>query len=192
MIPNKIKQNSGFVIFYAVFITTVVLIVGVSLMNIMTKQLVLSSISRNAKISYYAALSGRNCAEFWKTVQQANGNNPTYFGGKLFDDTWASDPTPSTITCFNNGFVDLPSDQTIVTDLGGGIFETSFHFDLILNTNQKACAKVYIYLNKNKIDECAADQLLITSEGYNSTCAEIGNNPRNVRSIYRDKEVCPD
>lgn len=181
MNSKRNKKNNGFVILYAVIITTVVLVVGVSLMNIMTKQLVLSSISRNAKVSYYAALSGRECAEFWKSLQKFNFNNPTYFGGEDISRNWV-DPQNSSISCFNDENL-----ETIV--LGdNGVTETYFEFDFTLNGNQNACARVSVYADNNKCDE---DKLLITSEGYNSTCAEIGDNPRNVKSIYRDKEACP-
>jgi hypothetical protein len=192
MLIRQNKKNRGFVILYAVIITTIVLIVGVSLMNIITKQLVLSSISRNSKIAYYAALSGRECAEFWKTVQMVNFNSPTYFGGYGLDNDgnpyWVS-PSDGSIICSG---LDLP---TTVSFLDGGITRTQFNFDLTLGNGQQACANVTVIANPQKQGDCASDQLLISSEGYNSSCVDtLGSNPnpRMVKSIYRDKESCPE
>jgi hypothetical protein len=59
------KRRRGFALLYALLLTGAVLSVGVILMNIITKQLVFSSISRNSEVSYYyLANSGRECLRY--------------------------------------------------------------------------------------------------------------------------------
>lgn len=166
------KKDKGFVILYAVIITTVVLIVGVSLMNIMTKQLVLSSISRNAKVSYYAALSGRACADFWAQV------GPEYFGGYDLLNVW-QEPSVTQITC--NG---KPVELTPGTRFG----EITFYFNMSIG-GQTVSSDVNVV--PIIPDTCDYKQLIITSAGYNDTRWNAINNPppRLVRSLYKDKEV---
>lgn len=177
-----IKQNKkGFVILYAVIISTVVLIVGVSLMNIMTKQLVLSSISRSAKVSYYAAQAGRDCAEFWKENQAMGGDN--HFGGMKIDSE------TGTVT-----FEDAPYGEQTIKCLGttptkftpeniGGVFRSEFSFTMDVGDNQKVCAMVRV---DTKDDTCSFS---IVADGYNISCEDYKANkrpPRLVKSTYRN------
>lgn len=56
------KRNKGFALLYAILLSGALLLVGVILMNIITKQLVYSSINKKSEASYYyAANSGREC-----------------------------------------------------------------------------------------------------------------------------------
>lgn len=171
------KKNEGFVILYAVIITTVVLVVGLSLSNIITKQLVLSSISRSSKIAYYAALSGRECADFWKVAQVLD---PQYLGG--FDDSgaWVPPSDSYKVQCFD--------DQTVSVS-----YETKSstvhisHFELDLSdsaSSQKACAEVYVTFDSAASE---ANKIIIESDGYNTSCSSISAGGRVVKSIYRDK-----
>lgn len=58
----KLSKNKGFALLYAILLSGAVLVVGVILMNIITKQLIFSSLSRNSETSYYyVANSGREC-----------------------------------------------------------------------------------------------------------------------------------
>ncbi len=174
---KKNIYKEGFVILYAVIITTVVLVVGVSLMNIITKQLFLSSISRSSKVAYYAALSGRNCAEFWRTATDSNGQRKYFINGDYVSD----------IKCL--GQDDLFYGPTFDTNTG----ITTFSFNIDNSNGQKSCAIVNVTYDKNK---CPSNQTLVFSEGYNVSCSDVPKNPpRLVRSIYRDRVVvsteCP-
>ncbi len=56
------KDKKGFALLYALLLTGAILVVGVILMNIITKQLVYSSINKQSELAYYyAANSGREC-----------------------------------------------------------------------------------------------------------------------------------
>jgi hypothetical protein len=60
------NRSRGFALLYSLLLSGAVLSVGVILMNIITKQLVFSSISRNSEVSYYyLANSGRECLRYY-------------------------------------------------------------------------------------------------------------------------------
>ncbi len=62
---SRSKLNNGFVLLYAVLVSSIVLTVGLLLANILLKQLVIAGAARDAKIAYYAADAGRDCALYW-------------------------------------------------------------------------------------------------------------------------------
>lgn len=64
---KKSKENlSGFVLLYAILLTGAITTVGVLLVNIITKQLMFSSLNRNSDLTYYyAANAGRECLDYW-------------------------------------------------------------------------------------------------------------------------------
>lgn len=56
------KQKQGFALLYAILLTGAILTVGVILMNIITKQLIFSSLNRQSELSYYyIASTAREC-----------------------------------------------------------------------------------------------------------------------------------
>lgn len=170
------KKNEGFVILYAVIVAMVVSVVGISLMNIITKQLVLSSISRNAKISYYAALAGRDCAEFWYENQNSqNQTGESYFGGYVFDDergevVWKNPANSVDISCINDGSIsyepDIQGSRKVVSE---------FQFSWNIN-NQQVCSHITVETNS----DCP---ISIFSEGYNASCEQVDSNNYNFRLV---------
>lgn len=62
--------QEGFALLYALLLTGAILVVGVILMNIITKQLIYSSLNRQSELAYYyAANSGRECLEYYATIE---------------------------------------------------------------------------------------------------------------------------
>jgi len=70
---KKIFNNkTGFALLYAILLSGTVLVVGVLLMNIITKQLVYSSIGKNSEMAYYyVANSIRECVYYQDYVNNA-------------------------------------------------------------------------------------------------------------------------
>lgn len=58
-------QSKGFVILYAVVISSLVLAVGISIISIATKQLKISGLGSQSQYAFYAANTGTECALFW-------------------------------------------------------------------------------------------------------------------------------
>lgn len=192
------SPKNGFVILYAVIITTVVLVVGVSLMNIIAKQLVLSSISRNSKLAYYAALSGKECAEYWKSAQRHTYNSLplVYFG--VMDESSLIEPNQDIIYC-NGKEIIFTTDATsnawreiISPGFGINIRKSHFYLSFDSSDDKELCAKVQVTVNANGCG--GVGEILIQSDGYNASCEDVKNevgNPRRVKSIYKDKVSCP-
>lgn len=68
MILNKTmtKYKKGFALLYAILLSGALLTIGVILMNIITRQLIFSSINRNSETSYYyLANTGRECLRYY-------------------------------------------------------------------------------------------------------------------------------
>lgn len=172
--PVKTAKR-GFVLLYAVIVTTVVLVVGVSLMNIITKQIVISSIGRNAKLAYYAAQTGKQCAEYWLSV---DGN---YFG--RVDESGNEEE----IIDLNGGTFGCPtpptqsgSETTVLPPSGPNV--KKFQID---DSENNLCSLVTVTFTPNS---GLPQKVLIEAEGYNASCNNLKTaNPRRVKAIYSDR-----
>lgn len=163
-------MSQGFVVLYAVLVITVVVLVGVAMMNILAKQLVISSLTQNAKSAYYAALSGYECASYWKNAYDDN-----YFGS-INDAGAVVVPKNSSITC-NGDPIPLEPQSS------GGVVTTNFR---ISDDANKTCADVTVILDSG---EDPINYLVVNSVGYNVACsALVSGNPRKVSSVINDKK----
>lgn len=91
MTTKKQFSTPGFVLLYSVLVSSIVITVGLLLANILLKQLVIASTARDAKIAYYAADAGRDCALYW-----VNQLGPLLFNGGIMIQCngGVSDPNP--------------------------------------------------------------------------------------------------
>lgn len=62
---SKTNKQIGFAILYAVLMVSIVLTISLTLLDISYKQLILSSINKESRTAYYAAVSALNCVMFW-------------------------------------------------------------------------------------------------------------------------------
>ncbi len=63
---NKLNTNKeGFTLVLALFLSTIVLTITLSMMQILYKQLTLSTADRESQIAFFAADSGMECAYYW-------------------------------------------------------------------------------------------------------------------------------
>ncbi len=62
---KKANARSGFTLFVAVIVSSMLLAIGLSLGNIILKQLIFSSTGKESQIAFYAADSGAECALYW-------------------------------------------------------------------------------------------------------------------------------
>lgn len=70
-------NKKGFTLLIAVFISALVLSIGLSLSLIAVKELGISSVLRESVLAHYAAESGIECARYWSIKQDTfNYNNP--------------------------------------------------------------------------------------------------------------------
>jgi len=174
---KKNSKQQGFVLLFAVLVSTLVLSVGISVISIALKQVVLSGSGRDSQYAFYAANTGAECATYWdlasSSVFYTNSNPATKdlnikcLGMRITDD-------------------DLPCAPAIGSDPGwcssnvGGFYQTKFRIrydnDGILEAERKPyCADVIVK------KEIGADTLVstttVTSRGYNTCDA---TNPRRI------------
>jgi hypothetical protein len=79
--PKKNNKQKGFVLLFAVLISTLVLAVGISMISIALKQVVLSGSGRDSQYAFYVANTGAECATYWdlasSSVFMTNNNSAT-------------------------------------------------------------------------------------------------------------------
>jgi Tfp pilus assembly protein PilX len=155
---TKIKENrntrGGFVILYAILITTVVLGIGLSLLGVLIQQVSLSGAERESLTSMSAADSGIECALYWDIVQDAfrTGTDVT------------CNATP--ITCEGNSLTVSGPTSALVPGYPG---LTEYTCSFIANLSQGSCADLEV----SKITDDTTGALSTTtvkSRGYNTAC----------------------
>lgn len=165
------KHTRGFALLVAVLISSVVLAIGISMLNITLKQYLFSGIGRESEIAFYAADAGMECALYWDASSQ---------GGK-FD--LAS--VASAITCMGT---------TQATPAGGTSgTQKPFQFEWTSGA-QTVCAKIGITKYNDPVNPvvmtgggtCAigATCTEVESRGYNRACGSISS-PRVVERALR-------
>jgi len=61
------ENNSGFALLLTLVIITIILAVGLTMLQITMKQLSLSAIARESEIAFYAASTGIECMQYWRS-----------------------------------------------------------------------------------------------------------------------------
>ncbi len=162
MTPNFSKTR-GFAILYAVLMVSIVLTISLTLLDISYKQLVLSSINKESKLAYYAAVNALNCANYW----DLSSNKPF---GDFVD--------------YSDGIVTAPGDRRI-NCTGTVILESSVVFDPFdktstfdVNFPDGSTAHVVVTKGQDPANTITPGDTFIRVDGYNT--ADV-NNPRRVQ-----------
>ncbi len=77
------NPRQGFTLFIAVITVSIVLAIGISILNIMLKELTLSSTVRESRIAFYAADAAMECAQYWDQSSVGGKFNPTASAGTI-------------------------------------------------------------------------------------------------------------
>ncbi len=64
---NFKENNSGFALLLTLVVISIILAVGLTLLQITMKQLSLSAIARESEIAFYAASTGLECMQYWRS-----------------------------------------------------------------------------------------------------------------------------
>jgi Tfp pilus assembly protein PilX len=140
VLRTRRNSTTGFALIISVLISSIVLGIGLSMFNIGLKESILSSTGRSSQLSFYAADSGIECAEFWDF-----NATPSIFAAATLS------PVP---TCNGAAVTNITS-----TDNGGGSY--THVFTVLLGSATEECAVV-------QVDKTPAGTV-IQSKGYN-TC----------------------
>ena len=169
-------HQRGFTLLIAILVISIVLAIGLSVLNITLKEFILSGIARESTIALNAADAGMECALYWDRSSQGGRFNVGASG--------------SNITCMGQS---RPS--------GGGTSGTAQHFEFEWGQTPtlKVCAKVDVtkYLSAsgdiNMGGTCSGSPCICpegvictrtVSLGYNTGCSEV-TSPRAVERGLR-------
>lgn len=157
---NQHQYQKGFTLFIAIVVTGVLLVIVTGMINLATRQTLISSSGQESQHAFYAADAGMECALYWDV------KNP--LGYSAF-----STSTGSNITC--NGSANLP--------VGGGTDSAPTSTFSFTFSPDPYCATVAV--NKKYVPPGSG--VLVTtieSKGYNTCDA---SNPRRVERAVRAK-----
>lgn len=190
---KKGQQKKGFALLYAILLTSAVLIVGVSLINMITRQLVLTSLNRNSQIAYYNSRSMTECLDFYLTKSGyfLEIDNETGEVGGVKDE--------ETIECgfssAQNSKIILASDTLGGSDSNIYFFDGETDFEKNGDEDGSSRFKVYFNLDNLSLDSnyegCGEETI---EDSFEKSCAKVirtsgsnfslGNtNPRKVERI---------
>lgn len=182
--PRLKTKKSAFVILFAVILVSIVLTISLSLYNITFKQLVLSSVTKEAQLAFFVADAGRRCALHYSDFSHLPpGERP--FGKYYWSVDGDGNPalaydvpdTGEKIRCEGN------IDITVTEDISNPVkrFDFIWYFPI---DGRIACARV-------KVEEDPSDsgKVTVTSRGFNnalsgSQCPTNGNG-RNVEKALQ-------
>ncbi len=72
-IQSEVNKKAGYTMLFAVLVSTVLLSIGIFILNVSKKEVILSSIGRESSIAFYAADGGVECVHYHNTA------NPSLF-----------------------------------------------------------------------------------------------------------------
>jgi Tfp pilus assembly protein PilX len=80
------ERNSGFALLMTLVVVSVLISIGLTVLDLSIKQVRLSSNARESEIAFHAANAGMECARYWRRVDSAlmergQDINPTCFSG---------------------------------------------------------------------------------------------------------------
>lgn len=186
MISSRQSPQKGFVILFAVIITSIVLLVSIGISSVIYKETLLSSSSRDGGYAFFAADSGLECALYWDSLG-------IFDSPAIFDD-FTNTNRGSKITCTADVQVNQisPASELIVMQDTPEVY--TFLYNSLDNTS---CAKVTI--NKAYPNPVTGlTQTKIDSLGYNLRCrlfTAVGGFPvsrvveRAVGVLYDNPDV---
>ena len=167
---NTFSNNQGFVLLFAVLISSVILAIGTGIFNISIKEITLSRSSRDSQFAFFAADAGAECAFFWDRKYFLV---PPYESLTAFPRTNADPVNPVGVRCNN---VDIVAQGTQLEPDPQGWQVTADAVSATTNFKlffaDGSCAKVQV----SKTGSGASTVVRSTGQ---SICAE--NDPRVVQ-----------
>ena len=164
---NIRRNNSGFTLFIALIVSSLLLAIGFSLSTIILKQLIFANSGKESQLAFYAADSGAECALYWdrKNVDGLTDFNGAFTASSTFDDIFCGTGGPVTPQTAQVGsfvrFSDPANQQATTT------FYVDYSDDDPLNPNHKACAKVTVFKWVDSSGPIPVEKTQIESRGYN-------------------------
>lgn len=178
MIERNIQKNtSGFALLLTLVVVSIVLAIGLTLLDITLKQLILSSTGRDSEIAFHTAYAGAECARYWR-IQK-------------FDEFNAGGSAPDLDSCMGVAAASMTTGyETLTSDEGDNVI---YHSDYEYSWggtsgNEDRCSEVEVYVfdassgdathtvadYESKVCPSGATCTIIIASGYNRPCGDIG------------------
>ena len=80
-----VQKTAGYTMLFAVLVSSILLSIGIFILNVSKKEVILSAIARESAIAFYAADGGVECAHYWNAqtvdTDKIDPFGPTLTGG---------------------------------------------------------------------------------------------------------------
>lgn len=161
MIYKKNTSQQGFTLIISIFLATIVLTITLSMMQLLYKQLTLSTADRESQVAFFAADSGMECAYYWDFRGDISGSST----GSIFSGTNSATVAGLAPSCGGKNIYTTtgpgtPAETAFDTSATTATEDiTTFYMTGLAGTN--ACN--YVIIKKNKITATTS----IESHGQN-------------------------
>lgn len=187
---SKTNTENGFALLLALIISSVVLAIGVSLLNISVNQINLSTTARESEFAFQASHAGIDCMSYWRSEKASAYTSST---------TATANPS---VNCFTKA--PQTTSKTVLSQVAGqsvsykytNVFEwgsplrcTSVDMYVMNAYNQQITlpfANKAVGTNGSKVCKVGNTCTVLISDGYNRACGEIGT---SIFSIQRELTV---
>lgn len=159
----QLKATRGYVMLFAVLITSILLTITIGIANVSYKQAVFSSQARDSHVAFFAADTGLECGLYWDRVQ----NSP------FIDQNSGQTMTTSVILpapgCV--GQLLLTSDAPVSLATGGILFD--FALPQMGLTVGAGCAHILVTKDLPNLTPGGNPLTRVESRGYNFPCSNV-------------------
>lgn len=151
----------GFVILFTILIAAIIMVIGLGIYSIASRETVLSGTAREAQYAFYAADTGVECALYAQHLDLTSGNAPIL-----------NSPSSMLFNCGGNP----------VSVSGNGSVASPYVFNVLVDQDHKTCARVSVY--------DSGPTRRIISQGYN-LCKTVDATPvlSNPLLVERDLDT---
>lgn len=158
---KKNNQHQGFVILFTILIAAIIMVIGLGIYSIASRETVLSGTAREAQYAFYAADAGVECALYGQSLENS-GTVVFGTGNPSFD-------------CGVNA-VNITS--------GDGTLSTPYVFNIMVDPIKKTCAQVNVFNYTTLQNE---PMRRIVAQGYN-ICRSDGT-PLTTNPILVERDL---
>ncbi|MBP6924165.1 MAG: pilus assembly PilX N-terminal domain-containing protein [Candidatus Pacebacteria bacterium] len=87
-VQNTLKKETGFALLMTLIVVSVVISIGLTVLDLSMKQVRLSTNARESEVAFHAANAGMECARYWRriastTMERGGAITPACFSGTL-------------------------------------------------------------------------------------------------------------
>lgn len=199
MIIHK-KQSSGFALLMSLIVVGVVVSVGLTILDLSIKQLMLSTNSKDSEIALHAANAGLECVQYWRNhiaEEFENGDNVTLDCFGVSKNVTKADVSSTPNDNSNTAGKENAYKYDLEFDWGAIGAERCSKVMMIFLTSSNESAGVTVTgldailpngysiksPNDKKFCEPGGRCAIISVQGYNKPCANIGTHGTLQREV---------